>query len=247
MDRFFLLTYLLAISYSSAWTPKSVVGNGPKKLDRFITTLRSSVDDANTLGGVSSFEKWFQRVDGASWKEGLSHADFGYLRGLTYDETNGRDDVMTIPKSIVLDSDFSQPDWDAQLASQLWTECKKGSSSQISGYVDLLTKSQWTASGLPSIPPSTAPDALRHWTGEQLKLLEGNAAGEKLLGLMQKQEQIWKSKFEYFNSDMTWEQFQWGKRSYVCLRVTFNFLPQDSLFRTSIHSHGSCPFSCFLW
>lgn len=214
MNGLFLLTCLFPTN--SAWAPKAIITNGSRRLssDQFITSLQSSMNDSNVLGGVSSFERWFQGVDGASWKEGVSHEDFGNLRGLTYDSANGCSDVMTIPKSIVLDSDFSQPDWDAQLALKLWAECKKGQSSLISGYVDLLTKSKWKAADLPSIPPSTAPDALRHWNEDQLLLLKGNPAGEKLLGLMDTQANIWKSKFANLNSDMTWEQFQWGKISF---------------------------------
>mmetsp|Transcript_26357 Transcript_26357/g.64236 ORF Transcript_26357/g.64236 Transcript_26357/m.64236 type:complete len:372 (-) Transcript_26357:1697-2812(-) len=208
MNLLFLFTCSLSVSSSTAWLPRSNVRSGPKRLsDPSITSLRSTTESSNALGGVSSFENWFQRVDGANSKEGLCHADFGNLRGLMY--ASDGSDVMTIPKSIVLDSDFSQPDWDAQLASKLWAECKKGSSSSVSGYVDLLTKSQWTVAD-PSIPPSTAPDALRHWTEDQLKILKEDPAGEKLLGLMQQQEQIWKSKFDSAGSDMTWEQFQWA-------------------------------------
>jgi hypothetical protein len=156
---------------------------------------------------------------------------------------------MTIPKSIVLDSDFSLPDWDAQLASKLWAECKKESSSLISGYVNLLTKSQWTISDLPSIPipPSTAPDALRHWTEDQLMLLEGSPAGEKLLGLMQKQEQIWKSKFANVNSDMSWEQFQWGKMFWISTVISLSVSYPEPLFDVFVSSDGSGSFTCVLW
>jgi hypothetical protein len=115
---------------------------------------------------------------------------------------------MKIPKSIVLDSDFSKQDWDTELAVKLWTECKKGSSSTISGYVELLTRG-WTPSDIPEIPPSTAPDSLRHWSDDQLNLLEGNPSGKKVLDLLQQQQDIWNRKFSRVG-DMTWEQFQWA-------------------------------------
>lgn len=209
---FFLVFILLSTPCTSAWLPRSSIENGYRKFSiPLITGLRSSsIEESNTLGGVSSFESWFRNVEGADSKEGLSHGDFGNLRGLSYGAPIGDSSVMTIPKSIVLDSDFSQPDWDAQLASKLWAECEKGSSSPISGYVELLSRSEWTPADLPSIPPSTAPDSIRHWTDDQLNLLKAKPAGEKLLGLMRQQEQIWKSKFSNIGGDMTWEQFQWA-------------------------------------
>ncbi|CAJ1958456.1 unnamed protein product [Cylindrotheca closterium] len=210
MNLVFLFTCSLYVPSTTAWLPRSIAGSVPTRLgDPSITKLKSSLHvESNSLGGVPSFESWFQRVEGTNAKEGLSHTAFGNLRGLTYASYGS--DIITIPKSIVLDSDFTQPDWDAQLASKLWAECKKGPSSMISGYVDLLTNSQWTAADLPSMPPSTAPDALRHWTEGQLKVLKENPAGEKLLDLMQQQEQIWKSKFATAGSDISWEQFQWA-------------------------------------
>lgn len=165
--------------------------------------------ETDTLGGVSSFERWFQSVSGADCSSGLAHDDFGNLRGLTYQKTSD-DRVMTIPKSIVLDSDFSKSDWDSQLAQKLWLECKRGSSSSISGYVQLLTKGQWSPGDPPAVPPSTAPDALRHWTASQISVLKENKSGQKLLDLMLQQEEIWRRKFSAV-TDMTWEEFEWGK------------------------------------
>eukprot|EP00980_Cylindrotheca_fusiformis_P007939 scaffold1697_cov120-Cylindrotheca_fusiformis.AAC.21 len=164
--------------------------------------------DTNVLGGVSSFEKWFQSVAGADCSGGLSHDDFGNLRGLTY-KTSTEESVMTIPKSIVLDSNFDDQDWDAQLAEKLWKECKKGPSSSISGYVQLLTRGQWDPAGQPALPPSTAPDALRHWTDSQLSVLKEDPSGKKVLDLMEQQQQIWRRKFSAV-SEMTWEEFQWA-------------------------------------
>jgi hypothetical protein len=115
---------------------------------------------------------------------------------------------MNIPKSIVLQSDFSQPDWDAKLASSLWQECLKGSSSSIAGYTALLTQ-DWTPNDLPVIPPSTASNALRHWTDEQKKILANNPSGQKLLDLQKQQEEMWRNKFSKANG-LTWEQFEWA-------------------------------------
>jgi hypothetical protein len=59
------------------------------------------------------------------------------------------------------------------------------------------------------IPPSTAPDALRHWTGEEKSVLTNNPSGQRLLELAQQQEDIWLKKFSKMKG-MTWEQFRWA-------------------------------------
>jgi len=212
MKPFFLVPILLSAPSTSAWLPRSSIENGYRKLSGpQIASLRSSgAEGSNTLGGVSSFESWFRNVEGADSDEGLFHGDFGNLRGLSYGAPIGDSSVMTIPKSIVLDSDFGRPDWDARLASKLWAECERGSSGPISGYVELLSRSEWTPADLPSIPPSTAPDSIRHWTDDQLALLEAKPEGERLLGLMRQQEQIWEQKFSDVGGGMTWEQFRWA-------------------------------------
>lgn len=205
-----ILSLLYYSVVSSAWAPTFQSANHRSK---FSSRLRSSqVEDV--LGGVSTFENWFRSVPGSECIDSIFHDDFGNLRGLAYltksEEREEEKNVMKIPKSIVLESDFSQQDWDAQLSQKLWAECKKGSSSSISGYVELLTKGWTPSSDLTSIPPNTAPDALRHWTSEQLQILSENPSGQKLLNLMQQQEEIWKRKYSNVASDMTYEQFQWA-------------------------------------
>jgi hypothetical protein len=93
---------------------------------------------------------------------------------------------MTIPRSITLESDFSQTDWDVKLAESLWKELVKGSSSSVKGYVSLLTKS-WTTNDLPEIPPFSAPDALRHWSDEEKEVLSIQPEGRALLDLQKRQ------------------------------------------------------------
>lgn len=206
------------LSLSSAWSPTIRTANYLQRRSPVsVIRLRSSQMETDVLGGVSVFESWFQSVSGADRSDSLSHDDFGNLRGLSYKKTS-EESVMTIPKSIVLDSDFSEPDWDANLAQKLWQECKRGSSSSISGYVQLLTRGQWSPADLPALPPSTAPDALRHWTDSQLNSLKENPSGQKLLDLMHEQEQIWRRKFSAVG-DMTWEEFQWGESMIQVARV----------------------------
>ncbi|KAL3919880.1 MAG: hypothetical protein SGARI_007092 [Bacillariaceae sp.] len=121
-------------------------------------------------------------------------------------------DWITIPRSVVLQSDFSQTDWDAKLAQQLWEEVAKGPSSSISGYVALLTKgTSWTNGDDPttSTPPSTAPDALRHWSKEEKKALSSSSEGQRLLGLEKQQDEMWREKFKS-TKGMTYEQYAWA-------------------------------------
>jgi hypothetical protein len=163
------------------------------------------------LGGVANFETWFASVPGAECSPSVKHEDFASLRGLSYMksplELKQEESLLKIPRSVVLESDFSANDWDAKLAEQLWRECALGSSSKISGYCSLLTL-EW-APNSSDVPPSTAPDAIRHWTDEQKSSLASNQAGQKLLDLQKQQEGQWKSKFSQV-SGMTWEQFEWA-------------------------------------
>jgi hypothetical protein len=162
---------------------------------------------ANILGGVNEFESWFSSVSGASCSPSVTHAAFGSLRGLDYSSSPlelTKGELLTVPRSRVLQSDFSLPDWDANLAEQLWMECVKGTESEISGYCELLKRGSTD-----KIPPSTAPDSLRHWTDEQKQLLVTTVAGERLIELQNQQEGQWKRKFSKIK-DMSWDEFEWA-------------------------------------
>lgn len=167
---------------------------------------------SKVLGGVANFETWFASVPGAECSPSVKHEDFTNLRGLSYMksplELKQEVSLLKIPRSVVLESDFSANDWDAKLAEKLWTECALGSSSKISGYCSLLTL-EWVRGDSTDVPPSTAPDALRHWTDEQKSCLASSQAGQRLLDLQKQQEGQWKSKFSQ-GSAMTWEQFEWA-------------------------------------
>ena len=83
-----------------------------------------------------------------------------------------------------------------------------------------------------SVPPSTAPNTLRHWTDDQLDLLSDlSPRGQKLRQVQTDQEQAWRNKYEQIKIEqsvsttttssstssstpnmmmmMTWEQFEW--------------------------------------
>lgn len=145
---------------------------------------------SSPLDGVLEFESWFSGFEGSKCNPHIQHASFGSLRGLiTTDKSIGVGDSgswMTIPRSMTLESDFNQPNWDAKLADSLWKEVLKGSSSSKRGYVSLLTKS-WTINDLPSIPPFTAPDALRHWSDDEKNVLSAHPEGQALLDLQKRQ------------------------------------------------------------
>mmetsp|Transcript_53119 Transcript_53119/g.60188 ORF Transcript_53119/g.60188 Transcript_53119/m.60188 type:complete len:431 (-) Transcript_53119:33-1325(-) len=188
-------------------------------LDQTVPTKEasSSILDHDTLGGVKEFESWFSNVPGSRCDPYIVHTNFGSLRGLgTQDRsiTSNNKSWMTIPRSIVIQSDFREKDWDAELAQSLWKEILKGSStnSSIAGYVSLLTKgSSWTPDQLPDIPPFTAPDALRHWTAKEMAKLKTHKEGQQLLRLQLDQEKLWKEKFKKIKTPgMTWEQFEWA-------------------------------------
>ena len=60
-----------------------------------------------------------------------------------------------------------------------------------------------------SCPPSTAPNALRHWTDAQRERLQESDKGVKLLETQKAQELQWKNKFSTVQN-MSWEQFEWA-------------------------------------
>ena len=203
---------------ATAFAPRSKHGNGAHlRLREFQNPLwlsRVEQTTTNVLGGVESFEKWFSSVPGAKCNPSISHAAFGSLRGLEYkkgttDLTNEKN-CMTVPRSIVLCSDFSLPDWDLHLAENLWNEYSSGSSSKVSGYCSLLTLDSSLRDDAAGIPPSTAPHALRHWSNEQKSQLEEKPSGKRLLDLQKQQEELWKGKFSKAKLGLSWEQFIWA-------------------------------------
>lgn len=207
--------------YASIQEPPSIKG-GVEDDDIDKRGDSSSIIGGSVLSGVEDFERWFVSVPGAKCDPSIRHDDFGNLRGLGYfgskEGSSGgrgggggnqqRKEWMTIPRSIVVQSDFSQVDWDSRLAQTLWQEALKGKSSAVAGYTSLLLRG-WTINDLPNRPPSTANDALRHWTDEEKSVLASTSSGRRLLDLQKQQEDLWRDKFRKING-MTWEQFEWA-------------------------------------
>jgi hypothetical protein len=131
---------------------------------------------------------------------------------LTFTEENGiekKTHALSIPDKLVLSAPFSDLDWDANLAQQLWTECLRGRQSDIHGYCALLTLG--IPVNLDACPASAAPNALRHWTDAQRQLLTKSVKGRKLLDYQLEQEMQWKSKYACLQTTkMTYEQFRWA-------------------------------------
>jgi hypothetical protein len=224
---FFSLLLCLVCPFGTAWNIPQPQQRQQRHMAPITGLLSSATDtsesaaSSSVLEGVTEFERWFAEVPGASRDGSIVHDDFGNLRGLACSSSlvttgSSRSDWMTIPRSVVLHSDFSRPDWDAKLAQQLWQEVMKGPSSDVAGYVALLTQgSSWKGndpdSATAAVPPSTASDALRHWSEEEKRLLSSGAEGQRLLGLEQQQQEMWRAKYNANSSPgMTYEQFSWA-------------------------------------
>mmetsp|Transcript_10886 Transcript_10886/g.16051 ORF Transcript_10886/g.16051 Transcript_10886/m.16051 type:complete len:371 (+) Transcript_10886:115-1227(+) len=201
-----LLLILQFVFQSNSWALSK------SRLPRFslgVSSIESA--DIDVLSGVSDFELWFNKLEHASCQSSISHSAFGRLRGLTCGGgiDDGNNSVMTIPKSVILSSNYASEEWDTELALKLWEQCQKGSQSFLSGYCSLLSRGEKINPD--SVPPSSAPNALRHWTKEQLDKLAQSAKGEKLIILKEKQEEKWRQKYNSISSENTvsWEQFEW--------------------------------------
>jgi hypothetical protein len=187
------------------------------------TTAPDDVSTKNLLGGVDSFEEWFSANSSSGARvKSIKHALFhsNSLRGLEFTSTKSSDlsKVAVVPRKLVLSAPFSDDDeqeggrsWDTNLSVKLWQECKKGKDSAYYGYCALLTRG---ANIEQKQYPSTAPDALRHWTSAQKALLEKTENGKKLLSVEQKQQEEWKQKYSNLNTsekaNMSYEDFQWA-------------------------------------
>ena len=79
-------------------------------------------------------------------------------------------------------------------------------------YCALLTRGANLEPG--SSYPSTAADALRHWSPTQKSLLEQSEKGEKLLNIETKQQTEWRQKYDSLGlsekEGMTYENFAWA-------------------------------------
>ena len=85
--------------------------------------------------------------------------------------------------------------------------------SPYDSYCSLLTRGLNLQQGTTSYP-STAPDALRHWTPSQKTRLEQSENGKKLVEVETKQQEDWKEKYASLGAsdrqNMNYEQFEWS-------------------------------------
>ena len=183
------------------------------------------VSTKNPLGGVDSFEEWFSaNTSSGARVNNIKHALFhsNSLRGLEFTSTKSSDlnKVAVVPRRLVLSAPFSDEDeyeggrsWDTILSLKLWQECKKGKESAYYGYCALLTKGANLVQDEQPYP-STAPDALRHWTPKQKALLEATENGKKLLKVEKKQQEEWGQKYDDLNAgekaNISCEDFSWA-------------------------------------
>lgn len=176
---------------SHAWRIRSQTRTAP--------LFESFTASAERLKGVADFEAWFRQCEGSKCDGRIAHALFdGRLRGLAWkgESTSAMGQMASVPSSVVLQADESQPNWDAILACKLWEEVLQGSNGSLYGYISLLTQGHWDAtSSKTEAPPSTAPNALRHWTQSQRQVLASSAVGQKLLDLDSRQLQDWHAKY----------------------------------------------------
>mmetsp|Transcript_1979 Transcript_1979/g.2399 ORF Transcript_1979/g.2399 Transcript_1979/m.2399 type:complete len:392 (+) Transcript_1979:56-1231(+) len=259
--RMLLLSLLLhSVVTTNGWVQSTL----PTKISSSKFSLASEAADNNdVLGGVTNFEQWFGKLEKSSCLSSISHAAFGSLRGLTCSEIINEENknILTVPGDIILSSSYANENWDVELAKKLWTECMKGSQSSLSGYCSLLSRGEKMLSN--SVPPSAAPNALRHWTQEELDGLALSPNGKKLVKIKEKQEKLWRRKYQSLSKDsssnpMSWEQFEWclevihsrafrGNYGLSSLRTILSVAaPLTSLIAGWLHIRGNPDYSDFV-
>eukprot|EP00804_Cyclotella_cryptica_P021959 CCRYP_000908-RA/>CCRYP_000908-RA protein AED:0.13 eAED:0.13 QI:975/1/1/1/1/1/2/1568/421 len=168
-------------------------------------------NDNPLLRGIAPFEEWFASNSSSGARiQHIRHSTFhsNSLRGLEYTSTKAADlkGVAVVPRKMVLGVSYSEEDemekeddgrtWDVKLSCRLVEECRKGRDSAYYGYCSLLTLGANLDPSCTSYP-STAPDALRHWTPQQKSLLEKSKKGQKLLQVEQRQQTQWTNKYNH--------------------------------------------------
>jgi hypothetical protein len=105
---------------------------------RDLLVRRAAATEQDVLGGVTEFEEWFTSLPDAFCRPAIQHKAFGMaaLRGLTFTDSHEitkLTPVVAVPREFILKASYFEPDWDLQLAQQLWDECQKGQKSQLYG------------------------------------------------------------------------------------------------------------------
>ena len=178
-----------------------------------LTVLYSTApkQNNNLMGGVDIFESWFPTTKNKK-KQMVRHAlfDSNTLRGLEYIGKDEDDTILTVPSSLVLSTTFDE-NWDVNLAMTLLNECAAGPSSPMYGYCALLCQGTEFAEET-SLPPWTAPHALRHWSNDELAVLQSNKRGKKLVSAMEQQREDWSTKYRSLvdTTKFSKEQFVWA-------------------------------------
>jgi hypothetical protein len=128
-----LLWLLIIIKVSHGWILPSQSVNYRKSF--WLASSTSLTTTVEPLGGVTEFDAWFAALgEKATCQSSIRHTAFGRLRGLECrDGSLINQIVLTVPKTVVLSSNYSEADWDAQLATKLWKECLKGQNSGMYG------------------------------------------------------------------------------------------------------------------
>ncbi|GAX13036.1 hypothetical protein FisN_2Hh517 [Fistulifera solaris] len=171
--------------------------------------LRQTV--SSTASDINTFERWC-RDQGCTWNGAVSHAFFGRIRGLQWTgkaRPTQPECVVSIPNTIVLSVEDNDTMWDAKLACKLWEEMQVGTRSSLSGYCSWLATANGESYVPNTVPSTTVPDALRHWTEEKKAILSAKPAGKKLVELQKKQEAAWREKYQPYSDVLSWEAFEW--------------------------------------
>ena len=175
----------------------------------FALSSTETVEDrlSDSRRATLAMEEWLRNtMPRASWDENVCHAQFGSsLRGLqwTGDSLDGRTTIVSIPAAKVIKVDDSSDDWDARLAMKLLEDMEKGDKSPVHPYIQHLT-----GASPASLP--TAPHALRHWTPQQQQHLAASPAGMRLLELEEKQQQLWRRKYQTCGQAVSFPTFCWA-------------------------------------
>ena len=206
--NYHLLLYMLTCAPASAFAPvkNPLSRHAQHLLSRHIPRSTRSVENEaisiNPLEGVGTFEEWFtSNSSNGARISNVRHSMFqsDTLRGLEFTSKSSQDldRVAVIPRKMVLSVPYTEDDdeWDTKLSCKLGQECRKGKESAYYGYCALLTKGANLDPSCKSYP-STAPDALRHWTSEQKSLLEQSEKGKRLLKAEHQQQVKWMNKYD---------------------------------------------------
>ena len=214
------------------------IGAGPLKSTSSSTSSTTTTTTTKAIDSKDQswdsgqvFQDWFENHPKTYCSPFLGYTEFcGGLRGLSWkgnqsnnsallvegnkDDTFEKTAVVIIPRDITLRADFTDSNWDVNLALQLCEELEKGPESPMSGYFALL-------------PDQPAPNAIRHWTKDQCRRLDGTVnctAGQKLVEAADRQMHRWRRVYEGLSSSspsttsttiintesLSWERFEWA-------------------------------------